>query len=124
MIMILATPIAPTSRATAPRPRNRVSSAPLASACAVSASEGRETSTWLGFSGLAWAVSRLSTRVVTALVVLDGANVDLRGVPVEAQVFHRGREADQGRLVDLGHVGVRLQDSGRVEPLAAERLAG
>ena len=64
--MMLATPIAPTSRATAPRPRNRVSSAPLASARAVSASDGRETVTWFGFSGLACAASRLSTAVVTA----------------------------------------------------------
>ncbi len=64
--MMLATPIAPTSSATAPRPRNRVSSAPLASAWAVSAAEGWETLTWFGFSGQAWAPSRLSTAVVTA----------------------------------------------------------
>ena len=55
MTMMLATPMAPTSSATAPRPRNRVSSAPLASAWAVSASDGWETSTWSGFSGLACA---------------------------------------------------------------------
>jgi hypothetical protein len=66
MTMMLATPIAPTSSATAPSPRNRVSSAPLASAWAVSAAEGWETSTWLGFSGLAYAPSRLSTAVVAA----------------------------------------------------------
>ena len=66
--MMLATPIAPTSSATAPRPRNRVSSAPSASARAVSASEGWETLTWLGFSGLACAPSRLSTAVVAAWV--------------------------------------------------------
>ena len=53
MIMILATPIASTSSAATPRPRNRVSSAPLASAWAVRADEGWETETWLGFSGLA-----------------------------------------------------------------------
>ena len=40
---MFATPIAPTSSATAPSPRNRVSSAPLASAWAVSASDGWET---------------------------------------------------------------------------------
>jgi hypothetical protein len=66
MTMMLATPIAPTKSATAPRPRNRVSRAPLAAAAAVSAAEGWETLTWLGFSGLAWAPSRLSTRVVAA----------------------------------------------------------
>ena len=43
MTMMLATPTAPTSSATAPRPRNRVLNAPLASAWAVSAAEGWET---------------------------------------------------------------------------------
>ena len=60
---MLATPTAPTSRATAPRPRNRTLNAAWASAWAVSAAEGWETSTWLGFSGLACAASRLSTAV-------------------------------------------------------------
>jgi hypothetical protein len=66
MTMMLATPIAPTRSATAPRPGNSVSSAPLASAAAVSAADGWETVTWFGFSGLACAASNLSTRVVTA----------------------------------------------------------
>jgi hypothetical protein len=39
MTMMLATPIPPTSSATAPSPRNRVSNAPAASACAVSVLE-------------------------------------------------------------------------------------
>ncbi|HEX4656028.1 MAG TPA: hypothetical protein VH307_01475 [Streptosporangiaceae bacterium] len=68
MTIMLATPMAPTSSATAPRPRNRVSRAPLASAWAVSAAEGWETVTWPGFSGLACAPSRLSTWVVAAWV--------------------------------------------------------
>jgi hypothetical protein len=38
--MMLATPTAPTSSETAPRPRNRLFSAPLALARATSASEG------------------------------------------------------------------------------------
>ena len=67
--MMLATPTAPTSSATAPRPRNRVSKAPAASAWAVSAFDGWETLTWLGFSGLAWAPSRLSTAVVATWVL-------------------------------------------------------
>ena len=58
MSMTLPTPMAPTSRETAPRPRNRLFSAPLASARATSASEGWETSTWSGCSGLAVAASR------------------------------------------------------------------
>ena len=57
--MMLATPIAPTSSATAPRPKNRVLNAALASAWATSASEGWDTSTPLGFSGLAWLPSKL-----------------------------------------------------------------
>ncbi len=64
--MMFATPMAPTSSATAPSPRNKVSRAPLASAWAVSAAEGWETVTWFGFSGLAWSPSRLYTCVVTA----------------------------------------------------------
>jgi hypothetical protein len=54
MIMMLATTTAPTSSATAPRPRNSVSNAPTASACAVSAADGWDTLTPLGSSGLAW----------------------------------------------------------------------
>src|SRR5260221_656132 len=57
MTMMLATPTAPTSRATAPRPRNRPLRALLASAWATSAAEGWETLTWPGFSGLAVAAS-------------------------------------------------------------------
>ena len=69
MIMMLATPTAPTSKATRPRPRNKVSKAPAASALAVRAFEGWETSTELGSSGLAWAPRRRSTLVVAAWVL-------------------------------------------------------
>ena len=48
MTMMLATPTAPTSSATAPRPRNSASKAPWASAWATSAAEGWETLTSLG----------------------------------------------------------------------------
>ena len=41
-------------------------------------------------------------------------------MPVEAQVFLRGREADQDGRVDLGGVGVPVEDAGHVEPLAAD----
>ena len=61
MIMMFATPTAPTRRATAPRPRKRPLSALLASAWATSADDGWLTLTPLGFSGLAVAASRLST---------------------------------------------------------------
>src|SRR6266566_3600654 len=97
MTMMLATPTVPTSSATAPRPRNRVSNAPLASAWAVSAAEGWETSTSEGFSGLAWAASRLSTRS-TWLVT---AQVDDGGVAAVVQVLFGGGVADQHRGVDL-----------------------
>ena len=66
---MLATPTAPTSSATAPSPRNSVSNAPAASAWAVSESDGWETSTSLGCSGLACAASRSSTLVVAAAVL-------------------------------------------------------
>ena len=48
MIMMLATPTAPTIRATTPRPRKRLSNAPAAAARAVSASEGWLTLTSSG----------------------------------------------------------------------------
>ena len=48
-----------------------------------------------------------------------GADVDLRRVAVEVQVLLGGREADQDRGVDLRGVGVRVEDAGDVEPLAA-----
>ena len=67
MIMMLATPTAPTSRATAPRPKKRPSKAPWASAWATRAADGWETSTSLGFSGLAVAPSRLSTASTVAV---------------------------------------------------------
>ena len=70
MTMMLATPTAPTSRATAPRPRNRVLKALLASAWATSADEGWDTSATLGYSGLACAASRLSTRFTWLPVAL------------------------------------------------------
>ena len=61
MTNVLATPTPPTSSATAPRPSSsplRVSSV----AClAASASEGRDTLTSLGFSGLAVAASTACT---------------------------------------------------------------
>ena len=81
-----------------------MSSAPLASARAVSASEGWETLTWLGFSGLACAAEQVVHRGGGGLGV-DGADVDLRRVPVEVQVLLRGGEADQDRRVDLRRAG-------------------
>ena len=66
---MLATPTAPTRRATAPRPRNRPLRALLASAWATRAEEGWLTLTWLGFSGLAVAASRLSTSLTRSFSV-------------------------------------------------------
>ena len=114
---MLATPTAPTSRATAPRPRNRVLKAPLASAWAVRAAEGWETLTSAGFSGLAWAASRLSTRRDGAG---GGAQVDGGGVAVVVQVVLGGGVADQHRGVDLGGQHGGLEDAGEVEPHAAD----
>ena len=57
MSMMFATPTAPTSSETAPRPRKRLLSAPCASARAVRAAEGWLTATSFGASGLAVAAS-------------------------------------------------------------------
>ena len=70
MTMMLATPIAPTSSATAPSPRNRVLNAPLASAWATSAEDGTDTSGLLGSSGSVCAPSRLSTALTRESVAL------------------------------------------------------
>ena len=53
MIMMLATPTAPTISATTPSPRKRLSNAPAAAARAVSTSDGWLTFTSFGASGLA-----------------------------------------------------------------------
>ena len=97
---MLATPIAPTSSATAPSPRNRVSSAPLVVGL------GGEHVRGLGDVDLA-GVFRVGLRAEQVIdrggggLGIDGADVDLRRVPVEAQVLLRGGEADQDRRVDL-----------------------
>src|SRR5215475_5036871 len=104
MTMMLATPTAPTSSATAPRPRNRVSSASLASAWAVSAAEGWETPTWPEFSGLALRGEQ-AVHPRGGGLGAGGADVDLRGVAVEVQVLLRGRKADQDRRVNLRGIG-------------------
>jgi hypothetical protein len=49
---------------------------------------------------------------------VGGADVDLRRVPVEAQVLLGAGEADQDGGVDLGGVGVGVENAGDVEPLA------
>src|SRR5450755_2190695 len=79
MIMMLATPTAPTRRATAPRPRNRPLRALLASAWATRASEGWLTLTSLGVSGLAVAARRFVDGVDAVGL---GAEVDRGGVAV------------------------------------------
>ena len=114
---MLATPTAPTSRATAPRPRNRPLSALLASAWATRAEEGWLTLTSLGFSGLAVAARRLSTALTWSVL---GAEVDGGGVAVEAQVGLCRGVADQDGGVDGGGEHGGFEDAGDVEPLAAD----
>ena len=120
---MLATPTAPTRRATAPRPRNRPLRALLASAWATRASEGWLTLTSLGFSGLAVAARRLSTALTRSV---SGAEVDGGGVAVEAQVFLCRGVADEDGGVDGGGEHGGFEDAGEVEPLAAhpDPLAG
>ena len=64
MTIVFATPTPPTSRATAPRPSSSPVNASPAACLAASASEGRETWTSLGASGLAVA-PRTSRTVAT-----------------------------------------------------------
>ena len=52
--------------------------------------------------------------------VVLGAEVDGRGVAVEAQVFLGGGVADQDGGVDGGGEHGRFEDAGEVEPLAAD----
>jgi hypothetical protein len=61
MIMMLATPTAPTISATTLSPRKRLSNAPAPAARAVSASDGWLTFTSFGASGLAVCASSDST---------------------------------------------------------------
>ena len=123
MIMMFATPTAPTRSATAASPRKRSLNAPWASARATSAEEGWLTSTLLGASGS----GRCGKDVVDG-VDLAGlrADVDLGRVTVEVEVALGGGKADQGAAVDLGREGRRTEDAGDVEPHPAQRdpLAG
>jgi hypothetical protein len=116
MIMMLATPTAPTRRATAPRPRNRPLRALLASAWA-RASEGWLTLTSLGVSGLAVAARRFVDGVDAVGL---GAEVDRGGVAVEAQVFLCRGATDQDGGVDVRGEHGGFEDAGEVEPLAAD----
>ena len=110
MIMMLATPTAPTRRATAPRPKKRPSNAPWASAWATRASRR------LGHVDLAWVlrVGGGAEEVVDGVDVGGpGPHVDAGRVAVEAQVVLRGREADEDRRVD---VGGRARPASRCRP--------
>src|SRR3954453_17775386 len=128
MIMMLATPTAPTIRATIPSPRKRLSNAPAAAARAVSTSDGGLTLTSLGACGLAGGeaggrgvdvdlVGRLRVggrreqRLRRGLVAGGGAHVDrarragLLLAPGHADVAEGplgGGVADEGAGVDVG----------------------
>ena len=117
MIMMLATPTAPTSRATAPSPRNRPLRALFASACATRAEEGWLTLTSLGFSGLAVAARRLSTAFTRSVL---SSEVDGGGMAVEAQVFLCCGVPDQDGGVDGWGEHSRFEGAGHVEPVAAD----
>ena len=61
--MVLATPTPPTSSATAPRPSSSPVNASSAACLAASASDGRDTSTSFGASGLAVAAEHRPDRL-------------------------------------------------------------
>jgi hypothetical protein len=101
MIMMLATPIAPTSSATAPQAQEqRVEGAGRASL-------GGQCGRGLGDVDL---VRVLRVGLGAEQIVnggggglgADGAEVDLGRVPVEAEIALGGGEPDQDRGVDLG----------------------
>src|ERR1700684_143890 len=96
MIMVLATPTAPTSRAMAPRPKKSPSKAPWAAARATRAADGWETSTWVGCWGGGGEV------VDCVDLVGLGTHVDGGGMSVEAQVVRGGGEPDEDGGVDGG----------------------
>ena len=108
--------MAPTSRETAPRPRNRLFSAPLASAWATSASEGWADGDLVGVFG----VGGGGEHVVDGVDLVGArAEVDLGRVPVEAEVLLRGGVSDEHRGVDFGGEHGGVEDAGEVEPLPA-----
>ena len=51
---------------------------------------------------------------------VDGADVDFRGVPVEAEILLGGGKANQDRGVDPGSEGRGFEDAHEVEPHAAD----
>ena len=113
---MFATPTAPTSSATAPRPRNRVLNALAASGCGAQRRRGLGDVDLVG-------VLRVGLRGQQVVHGVDlaglGADVDRGRVRFEAEVGLGGLVADQDRGVDLGGQDVGLEDPGDVEPHAA-----
>ena len=111
---MFATPTAPTSRATAPSPRNRPLKAPWASARAVSVAEG-----WLTFDfvGGFRVRGRGEHRLDGRDLAVPGAQVYGVGVPVEVQVAFRGLEADEHRAFDSRYEYRWAEDADDVHPL-------
>ena len=126
MIMMLATPTAPTISATTPSPRKRLSNAPAAAARAVSASDGWLTLTSSGACGVG---GRREQRLHRRDMVGVRAHVDRArraGLPLAldeadvAEVPLGGRVADQSAGVDVGLQRRGRQDARDVEPLASQ----
>src|SRR5262249_31842818 len=122
--MVLATPMPPTSSATAPTPSSRPVNATLTAALAASASEGRDTSASLGCAGVALGASSgrpasarcVCLRALTAV----GAAAAGGGRAVDAEVAPGGGPADQGAQVQLRRQRDRIEDADHGEPAAAE----
>jgi hypothetical protein len=117
MIMMLATPIAPARRATVPRPRNKGVERALGLGAGGEGVRGAGDVDLAGAFRVRLGAEQFADSGDGGLGA-GGADVDLRGVPVEAQVLLGGGEADQDGGVDLGGVGVGVENAGDVEPLA------
>jgi hypothetical protein len=118
MIMMLATPIAPTRRATAPKAKEQGAEGAL---CLGACGEDVRGAGDGDLAGV-FRVGLFAKQGVDARddgLGVGGANVDLRWVAVEMQVLFGGGEANQDCGVDFGGVAVGIEDAGDIEPLAA-----
>ena len=116
--MTLAMPTPPTSSATAPRPRNSAVNALLAAARAAIASDGRDTCTWSGLSGLA--VAGTTSRTLSTWSTI-GAEVQRvrRAVFAPRSCWATGAPTRAERSMSWASVD-RVHHADHLEPLAAE----
>ena len=114
----LAMPIPPTSRATAPRPRNSDVNAVLAASSAASASDGRRRLDLLGRLRVHGGRQHAANGVDGAFL---GADVDpLRSDVVADDVGLGCRDADDGAAIEPFGCGDGVQDADHGEPVVTD----